>query len=285
MHKKEAGHKKEKTGACVMAVCGKGGVGKTSVSAMIVKLLSENSKNRVLAVDADPAVGLSTALGVRAGKTVDDIRNDLIRRLKKKTAGGKQDILSMLDYEMFSAIREQANIAFLAIGRPETEGCYCQVNQILKDLIASLADHFDYVVIDGEAGVEQVNRRVMKRVDRLILVSDASVKSIYVAETILKVSEAAIDYSRAGLIFNRIRNTEAFTLPVIPPGLEFLGRIPEDETIRSYDICGKSILGMEDTPALRATATCLRTLKIEKQDQAAPLNAWGEIKPVRTAPH
>ncbi len=248
-----------------MAVCGKGGVGKTSISAMIVKILSENPESRVLAVDADPAVGLSTALGIGAGKTVDDIRNDLIRRLKQKTAGGKQEILDMLDYEMFSAIREHANIAFLAIGRPETEGCYCQVNQILKEIIASLADQFDYVVIDGEAGVEQVNRRVMKRVDHLILVSDASVKSIGVAETILKVSETAVDFATAGLIFNRIRGLKEIRPPALPEKLAILGWIPEDETLRSYDIFGKSILDMEDTPALRATTACLDTLGVWQQ--------------------
>ena len=81
-----------------------------------------------------------------------------------------------------------------AIGRPEKDGCYCQVNHILKDLIASVADNFDYVVIDGEAGIEQVNRRVMEKVTHLLLVSDASRKGINVVQTIKEVSGSAIEY-------------------------------------------------------------------------------------------
>lgn len=122
-------HKK----ASVIALCGKGGVGKTSLSAAIVKILSSDSNNKVLAIDADPAVGLSIALGITVNKTVDDIRNELIRRVESGKTTDKAQMLSMLDYEMFSAVKENNNIAFLAIGRPEKEGCYCQVNHILSE--------------------------------------------------------------------------------------------------------------------------------------------------------
>lgn len=246
--------------ASVIALCGKGGVGKTSLSATIVKILSARLGSKVLAIDADPAVGLASALGVTVGKTVDDIRNELIRRVESGLETDKRQMLSMLDYEMFSAISERQNIAFLAIGRPEKEGCYCQVNHILKDLIASVADNFDFVVIDGEAGIEQVNRRVMERVSHLILVSDASAKGLHVAKTISEVSKTAIFYDRAGLIVNRVRGAAEYESLTIPPELDPLGWVPEDETIRSSDIAGQSLLEMPDSPAAEAVKNCLSSL-------------------------
>lgn len=246
----------------VIAICGKGGVGKTSISAMIVKLLSAASRHKVLAVDADPCVGLATALGVTVRKTVDDIRNDLINRIEEGKRVNKTDMISALDYEMFSALEEGQNLAFLAIGRPEKEGCYCQVNHILKDIIGSISGNFDTVIIDGEAGVEQVNRRVMEKVSHLILVSDASAKAIHVAETIKKVSVNTISYEKSGLILNRLRNQKEREALTIPPGLNCLGWIPEDNTIRSTDIAGKSILDIDACPALSALKQCLINIEI-----------------------
>jgi len=247
-------------GAKVIALCGKGGVGKTSLSAMIVRILSENPANKVLAIDADPAVGLSTALGVDVKKTVDDIRNDLIRRVQSGKSEDKEEMLSRLDYEMFSALEENNNLAFLAIGRPEKEGCYCQVNHILKDIIASMVDNFDYVVIDGEAGVEQVNRRVMEKVSHLILVSDASAKGLNVVKTIKEVSDDAIEYEKVGLILNRLRGEKERARLSISAELNCLGWIPEDDTIRTLDIEGGSTLDAPDCPALQAATDCIARL-------------------------
>ena len=253
-------HNPQNKKAAVLALCGKGGVGKTSISATIVKILSSNPDNKVLAIDADPAVGLSTALGVNVTKTVDDIRNELIQRVESGKTTDKAEMLSMLDYEMFSALEEKENIAFLAIGRPELEGCYCQVNHILKDLIASVADNFDFVVIDGEAGIEQINRRVMAKVSHLILVSDASAKGINVAKTIQTVSKTAIDYEKAGLILNRLRNKNEYEKLIIPAEIDCLGWVPEDDSIRSYDIAGRSILEINDTSAIQAVKNCLNVM-------------------------
>lgn len=246
----------------VIALCGKGGVGKTSISAGIVKILSSNPENRVLAIDADPAVGLAFALGITVNKTVDDIRNELILRVEGGMETDKRQMIALLEYEMFAAVRENRNIAFIAIGRPEKDGCYCQVNHILKDLIASVADNFDYVVIDGEAGIEQVNRRVMEKVSHLILVSDASAKGLHVAETIRQVSEKVIDCDRVGLIVNRVRGRKEYETLAISEALDLLGWIPEDETLRTFDIEGKSILSMDETPAISAIKNCLYEIGI-----------------------
>ena len=190
-----------------IALCGKGGVGKTSVSALMVKSLAKRNDLKILAIDADPAVGLCTSLGLSIKKTVDDIRNDLIHSIKLGDSKNKEATLAMLDYELFDALTEHQNVGLLAIGRPESEGCFCRVNALLKDIIQDLAKSFDVVLIDGEAGVEQINRRVMKTVDHLITISDTSAKGLNVVKTIKHLAEnnKAVNYKSMGLILNRVR--------------------------------------------------------------------------------
>ncbi len=237
--------KKTKT----IAFCGKGGVGKTSVSALMVKNLAGRKDLRVLAIDADPAVGLCTALGIEIKKTVDDIRNDLINSIKKGESQDKTATLNMLDYELFDALTQHNNLGLLAIGRPESEGCFCKVNSLLKDIIQDLAKNFDVVLIDGEAGVEQINRRVMKTVDHLITVSDTSAKGLNVAGTIkhLATDNKAVNYKSMGLILNRVRNeSEVHDIRKNIP-LNILGWLPEDDLIREFDFQGRSFFDFPDT--------------------------------------
>ena len=247
----------------VIAVCGKGGVGKTSISAAMVKILVRDRQKKILAIDADPAEGLASALGITAQKTVDDIRNSLIQRLEDRQAGDKEELLTRLDYEMLEALTEKENLAFLAIGRPEKEGCYCQVNTILKGFIASMADHFDYVVIDGEAGIEQLNRRVMEKVSHLVLVADPSAKAIHVAQTIQQIARHTVEYKISGLVVNRYQSIKEIESISIPEELRLIGWVPEDDMIRTSDIQGKSILDLPNYDALDAIEECLQSIGLQ----------------------
>lgn len=247
----------------IISLCGKGGVGKTTVSALIVRALLEDPSKRVLAIDADPAVGLATALKINVKTTVDDIRNRFIELLEKGGAGDRDQALGLLDYEMTGAIYEKGNLAFLSIGRPETDGCYCQVNDILKDIIAAIAENFDFIIIDAEAGVEQVNRRVLEKVTHLILISDLSAKGIKVSETINSVAAQAVGFVSAGLIINRVRDQEEMKRITLPANIPFLGYIPEDSEIRNADIEEKNFLTIVDTPAFEAVKRALNTLGVE----------------------
>lgn len=230
----------------IIAFAGKGGVGKTSLAALTVRLLVErNPGARVLAIDADPAVGLSTALGVEVSHTVDDVRKKFIETVEKGKKKEAIEVLNEAHYEITDSVVETERFAFLAIGRPENAGCYCSVNSFLKETISVLAEQFDYVVIDGEAGIEQVNRRVMEKVTHLILVSDASKKGIGVIHTIRDVARELGMYNEVGAIINRIKNDTVKEM-VDTGDIEVLNFISEDEALGLMDIEGKSLLELKE---------------------------------------
>jgi CO dehydrogenase maturation factor len=234
----------------IIALCGKGGVGKTSLSALIVRALCHDRGKRILAIDADPAVGLSYPLGVSVRKTVDQIRNDLIKTLENGGKTSKEELVRQLDYEMFSAIEEKDNLAFLAIGRPEGDGCYCQVNSLLRDLIREIAGRFDAVVIDGEAGLEQINRRVMDMVTHLVIATDGSLKGRNVAKTIHTLSSNMGMVRKAGVLFNNIRDTEEADSVTSANTLPMIHLMHENYLIRRYDREGLNFFTLPDDEGL-----------------------------------
>lgn len=173
----------------IFAFAGKGGVGKTSLSAAFVRILSQRFHHKkILAVDADPAVGLSTALQIQPTLTLDDIRLQIADSIEQGQTTQAIELLSEAKFHLLDALTEKDNISFLAIGRPEAAGCYCKVNAYLKQVVEMFCENYDFVVIDGEAGIEQINCRVMENITYLVLVSDASKKGISVITTIEAVA-------------------------------------------------------------------------------------------------
>lgn len=240
-----------KNHAKVIALSGKGGVGKTSVSAAAVRILTEKyPQARILAIDADPAVGLSTALGVEVKETLDDIRKRVASDVTGKLRD-TQDILAEARFRLFEAMQEKQGFAFLAIGRPEAAGCYCAVNAYLKQVIEMLIGDFDYVVIDGEAGIEQINRRVMEKVTHLLFVSDQSKKGLAVIDTIKAVADELVMYDRAGVILNRVTHPEKITFDTVS-GMPLLAAIAPDESHAENDIEGRSVFELPADSGLLA---------------------------------
>ena len=250
----------------IITVAGKGGVGKTSISAAIVRELVKNFPDkRILAIDADPAVGLSTALGVKVLLTIDEIR-------KRITDGAsdsrdKQLVQALLEeakYQIFDAMVETDGFSFLAVGRPETAGCYCGINSYLKQVISMMSEEFDFVVIDGEAGIEQVNRRVMEKVTHMILVTDPSKKGTQVVQTIKEVADELVMYKEIGVVVNRLTNDlqkQYINVGDIP----ILTYIKEDENLQLSDIKGESVLDLPDNSnIIIGVNETLKALKILK---------------------
>lgn len=247
----------------IMAVCGKGGVGKTTITAIMTKLLAEKSNLRTLVIDADPAAGLVSALGVEVPKTVADIREELISILLKGDEEDREDMVRRLDYEFFNALAEESGFALLSIGRPETGDCYCQVNSLLRDVIESLSSDFDLTLIDGEAGLEQVYREVMRSVDTLVLVSDMSARGIHTVSTIRDVAKLGkvVNCNRIGLVINRVKDVKDAEKLAEQASMELLGYISDDEKIGEYDLVGDSMLKLpDDAPSVTAVKKILEKL-------------------------
>lgn len=234
----------------IIAMAGKGGVGKTSLAAAMVKVLVTSFPDKkILAIDADPAVGLSTALGIHVEMTVDDIRKEVVANAEEGNAKAAVELLGEARYRIFDALVEQDGFSFIAIGRPEAAGCYCKINSYLKEVIRILSSNFDYIVIDGEAGIEQINRRVMEKVTHLLLITDSSRKGTQVVQTIKKVADELVMYEEVGVILNRLPDLEAAEYMDLG-GLPILAEILTDSSLVEFDLKGENVFYLPDEAAI-----------------------------------
>ena len=247
----------------VLAVAGKGGVGKTSLASVMVKLLVEAYPDKkILAIDADPAVGLSTALGVEPSLTLDDIRKEAVEAAEKGDSQATVEVLGEARYRIFDAMVEMDGFSFIAIGRPEAAGCYCKINTYLKEVIATVADNFDYIVIDGEAGIEQINRRVMEKVTHLVLITDSSKKGCDVVKTIKGVADNLVMYDKVGVVVNRVPSEEVLQFMDLG-GIPLLGWIPADANLTERDLKGESVFYIpSEAPIVAGMRDALHTLEV-----------------------
>jgi CO dehydrogenase maturation factor len=244
-----------------VAVCGKGGTGKTAFTALMTKvLLDSNKAGNLLLIDADPAMGLPLALGITVKHTMGQIREEIIKTARGGKEEEKRQVIDKLDYMAFEALNEVDGFALLAMGRTETLGCYCPINSILKDTIKTLSKSFDTILIDGEAGLEQLNRQVMGHVDTLIIVSDATSRGLQTAKQIkgMVQNEKVIKCDKLGLVFNRVQGNEDILEKYAQEmDLEVFGYIPADENIAYFDLVGKSILGLSTSPGVTAVRSIM----------------------------
>ncbi len=235
-----------------IAITGKGGSGKTTLSALITQILADNGRQKVLAIDADSAVNLPYALGLEPKQTVAEIRRQLIEDPK---ARAKTDDKPM-NKVMAEALETGDGFQLLVMGRPEGPGCFCAINNLLKYGIDTLSQQFDITIIDCEAGPEQVNRRVVDKVDVLIIVTDTSIRGSRVAGTIMDVinRDGDIRPGRTGLVINRFQGEESLIMENAQKwGLEIVGRIPDDNNITEYDAAGRPLIDLPNSsPAVKA---------------------------------
>jgi CO dehydrogenase maturation factor len=192
------------------AFIGKGGVGKTILSTLAGRIFMERGE-RVLFIDADPAMGLATSLQVDGFKTIGRAREEIIREAKISNSVEEKERLSeIIDYLLLEALFERDRFSMIVMGQTETLGCYCPINNLLKNTIGSFASQYDVVIIDAEAGIEQINRQVVESVQYPVIVTDNSMKGV---KTALMIEDRirnipAMSPVKTGLIFNRVESAD-----------------------------------------------------------------------------
>ncbi len=235
----------------VIALAGKGGTGKTTVAAFIARIIKEKKLGSVLAVDADPNNNLSEALGIELKETAGDILDKVAAHPEKIPAGMPKE--RFIEYELQTAICEGDGIDLLAMGRPEGPGCYCYVNNVLRNILGKLIKQYDYIIIDNEAGLEHLSRRTTRRADALVVVSDATAVGLRAARRITDLArELDIETKKNFLIVNRYdKDIDNQKLRSIK--LHYLGFLPADAQVESFSLEGFALTGLkEDAPALSA---------------------------------
>ncbi len=235
--------------AKIIALVGKGGTGKTAISAVMARRMIQKGLIKILLIDADPAMGLALTLGADQVKTTGEIREEIIDRARSKDKQAKAQMAGVIDYMLLEALQERELYNLLVMGRMDAKGCYCPVNALLREAIDDLAASFDYILIDGEAGIEQINREVIKRVDILVIVTDGSLRGIHTAKLIREVIDKikGMDPERVGVLFNRVMRVEPETeQTAVDAGLEIFGIVPSDPLVSEYDAKGNSLLDLPE---------------------------------------
>jgi CO dehydrogenase maturation factor len=231
----------------VIAITGKGGVGKTTVAGLMVARLIGRGCRPVLAVDADPNTCLDAVLGLCVENTIGRVREEV------RTIAGKGMISGiskkqLLELKISESLVESHDFDFVAMGRPEGPGCYCYANNVLKAVLSEISSHYPYVVLDNEAGLENLSRRIVQKVDLLVMVADPSFRGI---ETVSRLHELAremeIKYDRLAILVNRLRCEE---LPAQISGLksstgaDIIFGLPEDAQLADFAEDGRSLISL-----------------------------------------
>ncbi len=237
-----------------IAMSGKGGVGKTTVSALMMRYFTNNLNSPLLAIDADPNSNLGETLGLDIEKTVGDIRENFMRDPQGVPSG--MDKILYLEMLMNQVLIEQKNFDLLVMGRQEGQGCYCMVNNILNRFADELEKNYKYLLVDNEAGMEHLSRRTSGKVDMLLMVTDYALRGLRAVGRINEMlGDLKLDVKNKGLIVNRAPETlsQTFLDEVEKIGVPIVCIIPDDKNLLEFDMERKSMLELpSDSPAVIA---------------------------------
>ena len=243
----------------IIAVAGKGGVGKTTLTGLLIQYLCESGKKPVLAVDADANANLNEVLGVEIECTLGELREEIERagvdsRYQIPAGITKQ---AYLETRLADAITEEDDYDLMVMGRTQGQGCYCFANGLVQTQIQKLQSHYPYVVVDNEAGMEHISRGLIPTMEVAILVSDCSRRGVQAAGRIAALmKELNFKPKTVGLIVNRAPEgkIDAGTMEEVEKqGLTLLGVVPQDQDVYQYDCDGKPIVRLpKDSPVRSA---------------------------------
>ena len=245
-----------------IAVAGKGGCGKTSVAALVIRYLMKNGLVPILAVDADPNANLGESLGLKVGQTIGTILDGFQHDKISIPPGMTKE--AYLEYKLNETVVESPGLDLITMGRGQGPECYCYPNLILKKFIDGLSDSYTYVVMDNEAGMEHLSRKTTEDVDVLLLVSNNTVKGARAIARIIELTnELKLHIKKKIVVINLVPGKLD---PLVADELKQLDLradviIPEDKNLYRYDLEQKSLMEMpDDSPAVQAVARLMAGL-------------------------
>ncbi len=236
--------------ATTIAVSGKGGSGKTTISAMIIRSLINRRAKAIIAIDADPNSCLGLAMGVVPEVTIAEIRE----KARAKPAANKGlDKVRTVEYGIQQAITEAKGFDLLTMGRPEGPSCYCAVNNLLRKFLDNLSATYEFMVIDNEAGMEHLSRRTTNNVDLLIITAEPGHVGKITAQRIFELArKLPIEVKQIGIIWNRTERADSID------GIETFGCVPYDKAVLDAAMQGKTVFDLDiNTPAFAAVRNIL----------------------------
>ena len=233
----------------VIAVTGKGGTGKTAVTAMMIRHLLNGSakKYKILAIDADPDANLADALGVAVSKTIGDMREFM--QQSRYTTSPDTDKQALFESKLFEILAEEEGYDLLVMGKPEGSGCYCFVNNLLRGIMDKTVSDYDLTIIDTPAGLEHFSRKTIPDLDILVVVTDESRRGLTTAERIRDLAgEIELRYKEMYVVVNKVtpERKQKVLETARGVGLKVIGTIPYDELLAKFDLVGDPLIGLPD---------------------------------------
>jgi len=226
-----------------IAVTGKGGTGKTVVTALLIRHVMRGERV-LLAVDADPDTNLPEALGDTVSKTVGDIREMILDDLPPDA-----DKMLVLESRIYEILTETPKYDLLVMGRPDGPGCYCYANNLLRGIMDRITKNYDLTIIDTAAGLEHLSRRIIRNLDILLVVTDGSRKGLHTAERIRNLAgELDLGFKKIYIILNKVtpENKESLQKYASELDFEIAGVIPFDAKLADYDLDGIPLIDLPD---------------------------------------
>jgi CO dehydrogenase maturation factor len=231
-----------------IAMAGKGGTGKTTFTALLIRYLVKNNKGSILAVDADANANLNEALGMEVEQTISELLVST-KDPKNIPAGMTQE--TYIQYKLQASLVESDYVDMLVMGGPEGPGCYCFPNNLLKGFMDKLGNNYGYVLMDNEAGLEHISRRVTQDIDYMFVISDASARSIRSAGRVRHlVDTLKSNVKNIYLIVTKTQNDEEISSlqgEIDKTGLKLIGVLPYDPLVAKYDLLSQPLYDLPDS--------------------------------------
>jgi CO dehydrogenase maturation factor len=263
----------------VVSVSGKGGVGKTTITTLLLRTLLDHTKHALLVVDADPVMNLPAMLNIPIETTVGDAATQLREDIDAGAVPASSSKQDRLEGEVYDTLIEGDKFDFLAMGRTEGEGCYCFVNRVLTQILDTITANYDVTLLDMDAGLEHLSRRTDRNVDMLIIVIDTSKMAFDAAVRIRDLAkEVHIDFKHIWVIANRFppslieQTAEDLERRLNEAGLELAGIVPADDQIVTFNLQGRSLLELPSNhPALKAVENIAKRIGLLSEESMLEL--------------